>query len=71
MEYTLTNAEYQGLKSKLARTIKTARYMSQIVDVCDEAFAIFDKKGYPDSWEDWQRAKEDAQVQIARDKDSW
>lgn len=40
----------------------------KIIDVCDAAFADFERYGYPDQWSEFQRARDDAQFQLARDR---
>jgi hypothetical protein len=60
MGYSLTQAEYKTLKSKLTRAINSKNH-DKIIKTCNEAFAIFEQKGYPDSWSDWERAKDDAE----------
>ena len=61
--YTLSQGEYKNLKSRLTRAINSKDH-KRIVDECDRAIAIFDDKGYPDDWSRWQRAKEDASLQV-------
>lgn len=59
MSYTLTQAEFTKLKSKLTRAINS-KDDAKIIKTCDEALEIFDAKGWPDDWRRWERAKEDA-----------
>lgn len=61
MSYTLTQAEFTKLKAKLTRAIKSKDH-ARIIRTADEAMAIFEEKGYPDNWHNWERAKEDAIV---------
>lgn len=61
MSYTLTQAEFRKLKSKLTRAINSKDH-DKIIATVDEAMSIFDDKGYPDDWNRWNRAKEDAIV---------
>jgi hypothetical protein len=64
-EYTLTQREYVSLKSRLTKAINSKKYQN-IVSECDRALAIFFEKGYPDDWSRWERAKEDASLQLRR-----
>ena len=83
MSYTLTQADYRGLKRRQslyrnrfnkARTAylnnrndstvadaaeKAAR---DLISVSENGLRAFEEKGYPDSWADWQRDLEDAEV---------
>jgi hypothetical protein len=59
MVWTLTQTEYRNLKSRLTRAINSKDH-AKVIAECDRAMAIFEDKGYPDSWSRWQRAKEDA-----------
>lgn len=61
MSYTLTQAEFTKLKSKLTRA-KNSKDPDKIIATVDEAMVIFADKGYPDNWHNWERAKEDAIV---------
>jgi hypothetical protein len=58
-DYTLTQKEFVQLKTQLTKAIKSGNH-ARIIEVCDTAFAIFEQKGYPDNWSNWQRAKDDA-----------
>lgn len=57
----LTQREFTQLKSKLTRA-KNTKDPDKITKACDEAFAVFEAKGYPDNWHMWERAKDDAQT---------
>lgn len=70
MGYSLSQAEYKSLKSKLTRAINSKNNDS-IIKTCNEALAIFEAKGYPDSWSNWERAKEDAEFAKQREGNSW
>jgi len=59
MPYTLTQAEFVRLKSRLTRVVNS-KDNDKIIAECDRAIAIFEEKGYPDNWSNWQRAKDDA-----------
>ena len=63
MEYTLTQKEFVQLKTKLTRAINSKDY-NRIIRTCNEALAIFEEKGSPDSWSNWQRAKDDAEFAL-------
>ena len=70
MEYTLTPKEFTTLKSRLTRVVNTKNH-EKIIEECDRAFEIFEKKGYPDNWSDWQRAKTDAEFALQMQKSRW
>lgn len=55
LPYSLPN-----LKRALTRAIATGDH-AHIIEVCDKALTIFDACGYPDCWQDWERAKSDSQ----------
>lgn len=40
----------------------------KIIDVCDAAFADFERYGFPDQWSEFQRAREDAWWAIQRER---
>ncbi len=62
----LTQAEFVQLKSKLTRAIKSKDH-KKIIQVATEALDIFEDKGYPDSWANWERAKSDAEFALSRE----
>lgn len=70
MGYSLSPAEYKKLKSNLTRAINS-KDNDRIIKTCNEALAIFEAKGYPDSWSNWERAKEDAEFAKQREGNSW
>jgi len=57
--YTLTPKEFASLKSSLTRVVNS-KDNDKIIAECDRALAIFEEKGYPDNWSNWERAKDDA-----------
>lgn len=59
MAYTLTQKEFVNLKSRLTRVVN-GKDNDKIIAEVDRALAIFEEKGYPDSWSNWERAKDDA-----------
>lgn len=59
MDYTLTPKELTQLKAKLTKAIK-GKNPEEILATVNAALAIFEEKGYPDCWSDWERAKGDA-----------
>lgn len=61
--YTLTQKEYNGLKASLTRA-QNSKDPNKVIAECDRAIAIFEEKGYPDSWSNWERAKMDAEMAI-------
>jgi hypothetical protein len=65
MSYTLTQAEFRTLKSRLTRA-RNSGDPEKVLNECAHAFAIFDEKGYPDDWHRWERASNDAQLEIYR-----
>jgi len=65
MSYTLTQAEFSALKTKLTRAINS-KDPQRICRTADAALAIFEEKGYPDAWHRWQVAKQDAEWAIRR-----
>jgi hypothetical protein len=66
MSYTLTQAEFTTLKSKLTRVLKS-KNNDAIIAECNRAMAIFEQKGYPDNWSNWERAKDDATFAKSRE----
>lgn len=58
-EYTLSAKELRELKSQLTKAVKSGD-SKRVVSVAERALDIFDKKGYPDCWADWDRALSDA-----------
>jgi len=65
-DYTLTQKELTGLRSKLTRAINS-KDNNRIIRTANEAMAIFEEKGYPDCWSNWQRAKDDAEFAKQRE----
>ena len=73
---TLTQAEYSNLKRRLttlrnklekATNAEDKRAVAtKIVGECNHADAVFERKGYPDQWSAWTRAKDDARTLIQR-----
>jgi len=61
MSYTLTQAEYKRLKTRLTRAHNSGDPDKVIAEV-DYAMGIFEEKGYPDAWSRWEGAKRDAIV---------
>lgn len=62
---------------KAAQALRTDQFNKQLQDdvvkaasallcECKRALGVFADKGYPDSWSNWERAKEDAEFQIQR-----
>lgn len=64
-EYTLSPKELRELKSKLTRAVKKGDPVN-IRKVCENALDIFEQKGYPDCWSDWDRALSDANFSKGR-----
>ena len=63
-DYTLTKAELTKLKSRLTRAKKAGPV--QVLQVTSDAFELFEHKGYPDCWSNWERARGDALSEIER-----
>jgi len=62
-DYTLTKRELTALKAKLTRAKGSPR---RVVSICNEAFSLFEEKGFPDKWHMFERAREDAILEIQR-----
>ncbi len=65
--YTLTQAEFTALKSRLTRVVNAAKRTGDhqaVVDEAQRAQAVFAEKGWPDDWARWQRAEEDARLAL-------
>ena len=62
-EYTLSQKEYTLLKSRLTRA-KNTKDPHKVIAECNRALRIFEQKGYPDSWSNWERARDDAKFAI-------
>lgn len=69
-EYTLTQKELTGLRSKLTRA-QNSKDPKKVIATVDAAFAVFEAKGYPDQWSNWQRAKDDATFELQRSARMW
>lgn len=63
-DYTLTQKEFSNLKRRL--TIAKKKGPDAVVAECRHAFRIFEQKGFPDSWADWERAGHDAEFERCR-----
>ena len=59
----MEQAEYRKLKSALTRAINS-KDQQRIVRTATAALARFEEVVAPDDWSRWQRAKEDAELQI-------
>lgn len=59
-DYTLTQKEFSQLKTQLTKAVKSGNH-ARIIQVCNKAFDVFEQKGYPDNWSNWQRARDDAE----------
>ena len=71
MNEQLSQREYSRLKSRLTRAKNAlarspqehkATQAAKVVAEVDYALTVFDARGYPDQWHDWERSKEDAQL---------
>jgi len=57
-EFTLTNEELKKLKAALTRAKRKGP--EAIRAECMKAKAIFQEKGWPDCWSNWERTASDA-----------
>ena len=64
MRYELTKSELSRLKSSLTKAVKSGS-SAAVIRAHDEAMAIFEQRGYPDCWQDWERAKSDVEMAAA------
>jgi hypothetical protein len=64
----LTKAEFSKAKAALTRA-KNSGDARKVVDLVDQTFAAWDDAGvaWPDDWARWQRAKDDAELALARE----
>jgi CRISPR/Cas system-associated endoribonuclease Cas2 len=62
-DWTLTQAEYRQMKSRLTK-VRNKKDPVAIERECDKTLVRFSEVGYPDDWRRWESAKEDAQLQI-------
>lgn len=65
--------DYQNFKRNLTRAINSKNPL-RVLTECNKFDAYFgrsDGPPYPDDWSRWQRAREDANYQIAREKGDW
>jgi len=69
-DYQLTKGEYRGAKSRLTRAQKTNN-PETILKVAKKCLALFEEKGYPDDWSNWQRAADDASFAMQRGGGFW
>lgn len=60
----MDNATVRKHKSALTRAKKIGP--EKVIEVCTIALDDFQDNGYPDCWSLWQRALEDAQLDIRR-----
>jgi len=58
MKNTLKKTTLTKLRVKLTRAINSGE-SKKVLSAVEEAYAIFDKEGYPDDWSRWERANED------------
>ena len=65
MAYTLTKRELTTLKARLTRA-KRSGDPKQVITVVNDAFDVFDDKGYPDCWHTFNIAREDARLDLER-----
>jgi hypothetical protein len=68
-EYTLTNEELRKLKASLTRA-KNSKDPKKVIATVNSTLARFEAVGFPDCWQDWERAKLDAELEISRTRRS-
>ncbi len=61
----LSNTELRAMKSRLTKAKNSGNPYRVITEV-ENALEIFKSSGYPDCWQDWNRALYDAEFQISR-----
>ena len=67
MKTDILSQEVRRLKGRLTRVVKSGNNDNIIVE-CRYAYTVFDRVGWPDCWANWQRAEDDARVNINRNK---
>jgi len=60
----MDQATFRKHKAALTRAKKVGP--EKVIEVCIKALDDFQDNGFPDSWMNWQRALEDAQLEISR-----
>lgn len=60
MTYNLAN-----LKSRLTRAKRSGDY-NRVLQEVQDAYETFEREGYPDCWQDWERAAMDARFATGR-----
>jgi hypothetical protein len=61
--YTLTKRELTALRAKLTRAQRSGD-PTKVIQVCKDAFKVFEDKGYPDCWHRWNIARHDAEMEV-------
>ena len=59
MSYALTQREYSTLKSRLTRAVNS-KNADKILAEVENAVEVFNAKGWPDDWNRWRIAADDA-----------
>lgn len=62
--------EYPAMKAALKRIV-ASRDNDAIIRHVDAATSRFEEIGYPDQWQDWERAKDDAETAKRFSKPKW
>ena len=65
IDYAMVTRCWRRNKSNLTRA-RNQHDLYKVLDVCEQAFADFREYGYPDDWMLFQRAAEDACIEIGR-----
>lgn len=59
----LTSRQYSTLKGRLTRA-QNSGDAARVLHECESAFVLFDRHGYPDAWNRWDIAQEEARAQM-------
>lgn len=68
-DITELNRAWRRNKSACTRA-KNQKDWAKVIEVCDRAFADFDRYGWPDDWAHFEREKRDAEWALAREQGS-
>lgn len=58
-DYAAMKREYPKLKAALTRAVRSGNHQ-KIIDTVEHAMGRFDIIGYPDGWNRWENARQDA-----------
>jgi hypothetical protein len=67
----LTKQQFAQAKARLTRAIKKGP--QAVIDEVNRTYREWDNGNfaYPDDWHRWERARDDAQYEIARTRGAW